>query len=76
MWRWLSADTLQPWRHRNWIFPRDPQFAEKPGRILDLYERVWNGRKLGPAEFVISADEKTSMQAQRRKNQKQLEIAA
>jgi hypothetical protein len=29
LWRWLSADALQPWRHRSWIFPRDPQFAEK-----------------------------------------------
>ena len=31
LWRWLSADALQPWRHRSWIFPRDPQFAERPG---------------------------------------------
>jgi 16S rRNA (guanine(966)-N(2))-methyltransferase RsmD len=37
LWRWLSADALQPWRHRSWIFPRDPQFAEKAGRVLDLY---------------------------------------
>jgi hypothetical protein len=36
LWRWLSADALQPWRHRSWIFPRDPQFAEKAGRVLDL----------------------------------------
>ncbi len=39
LWRWLSADALQPWRHRSWIFPRDPQFAEKAGRILDLYAK-------------------------------------
>jgi hypothetical protein len=31
LWRWLSADALQPWRHRSWIFPRDPQFSEKAG---------------------------------------------
>ncbi len=68
LWRWLSADALQPWRHRSWIFPRDPQFAEKAGRILDLYERVWDGEKLGPTEFVISADEKTSIQARQRKH--------
>lgn len=68
LWRWLSADALQPWRHRSWIFPRDPQFAEKAARVLDLYERVWNGRKLGPAEFVISADEKTSIQARQRRH--------
>jgi hypothetical protein len=35
--RWLNADALQPWRHRSWIFPRDPYFAEKAGRVLDLY---------------------------------------
>ena len=38
IWRWLSEDAIRPWRHRSWIFPRDPQFAEKAGRILDLYE--------------------------------------
>jgi hypothetical protein len=21
LWRWLSQDALQPWRHRSWIFP-------------------------------------------------------
>ena len=66
LWRWLSADALQPWRHRSWIFPRDPQFAEKAGRVLDLYAKVWEGIPLGPDEFVISADEKPSLQARRR----------
>ena len=68
LWRWLSADALQPWRHRSWIFPRDPQFAETGGRVLDLYARTWNGTALGPDEFVISADEKPSLQARRRKH--------
>jgi hypothetical protein len=27
---------LRPWRYRNWLSPRDPQFALKAGRILDL----------------------------------------
>ncbi len=58
LWRWLSADALRPWRHRSWIFPRDPDFAAKAGRILDLYNRVWKGRPLNAREFVISADEK------------------
>jgi len=31
--------------------------------VLDLYEGRWNGRRLGPDEFVISSDEKTSIQA-------------
>jgi hypothetical protein len=68
LWRWLSADALQPWRHRSWIFPRDAQFAEKAGRVLDLYARTWDGTALGLNEFVISADEKPSLQARRRKH--------
>ena len=67
LWRWLSADALRPWQQRSWIFPRDPQFALKAGRILDLYERVWDGQPLQPDDFVISLDEKTSIQARRRK---------
>jgi hypothetical protein len=68
LWRWLSADALQPWRHRSWIFPRDPLFAEKASRVLDLYANMWEGIALGPDEFVISADEKPSLQARRRKH--------
>jgi hypothetical protein len=63
IWRWLSADAIRPWRYRSWIFPRDPAFAAKAGRILDLYEGVWEGQALGADEFVLSADEKTSIQA-------------
>src|SRR5205823_6098551 len=32
---------LSTWRHRSWIFPRDPDFAGKAGRVLDLYARIW-----------------------------------
>jgi hypothetical protein len=67
LWRWLSSDALRPWQHRSWIFPPDPDFAAKAGRVLDLYERVWEGTLLGANDFVISADEKTSVQARRRK---------
>src|SRR6266540_66804 len=63
LWRWLDADAIKPWRHRSWIFPRDPDFATKAGVVLDLYERRLAGRRLEPGEFVISADEKTSIQA-------------
>jgi hypothetical protein len=55
IWRWLSEDAIRPWQHRCWIFPRDPDFEAKAGRILDLYQRIWKGRKLGAHEFVISA---------------------
>ena len=66
LWQWLSEDAIRPWFHRTWIFPRDPQFAEKAGRILDLYEGHWEGRPLGEADCVVSTDEKTSIQARRR----------
>jgi hypothetical protein len=69
LWRWLSHDALRPWRHRTWIFPRDRQFARKAGRVLDLYQRRWHGTALGPRDYVLSTDEKTSIQARRRKHQ-------
>jgi DDE superfamily endonuclease len=68
LWRWLDEDAIRPWRHRSWIFPRDPQFEQKAGRILDLYEGLWEGRRLRENDCVISADEKTSIQARRRKH--------
>lgn len=67
LWRWLSEDAIKPWTHRSWVFPRDPAFAEKADRILDLYERRWRGKRLSHNEFVISADEKPSIQCRRRK---------
>jgi hypothetical protein len=66
VWRWLHADAIRPWRSRSWIFPRDPAFAVKAGRLLDLYERRWEGRPLGPTEYVRSADETTSIHARLR----------
>lgn len=63
VWRWLHDDAIRPWQHRTWIFPRDPAFAIKAGRILDLYARQWQGRPLDADEFVLSTDEKTSIQA-------------
>jgi hypothetical protein len=66
VWRWLHADAIRPWQHRCWIFPRDPLFAVKAGRILDLYQRRWQGKLLRDDEFVLSTDEKTSIQARAR----------
>jgi hypothetical protein len=34
--------------------------------VLDLYEGLWEGAPLGAEEYVICADEKTSIQARRR----------
>ena len=66
--RWLAADAIKPWQHRSWIFPRDPDFAAKAARVLDLYARPWQGQPLGADEYVISADEKSQLQALRRRH--------
>jgi len=66
--RWLREDAIKPWQYRSWIFPRDPDFAAKAGRVLDLYERLWNGQPLHEDEYVISADEKSQLQALRRRH--------
>jgi hypothetical protein len=68
VWRWLCEEAIRPFYHRSWIFPRDPDFAHKAGRVLDLYEGKWEGEPLGPEEYVVSADEKTSIQARNRFN--------
>jgi hypothetical protein len=68
IWRWLSDDAIKPWQHRSWIFPRDPRFAVKATRVLDLYARRFDGKPLRHDEYVISADEKTSIQARIRKH--------
>jgi transposase len=61
--RWLARDAIKPWQYRSWVFPRDLDFTVKAERVLDLYERRWNGKKLDAGEYVISSDEKTSIQA-------------
>jgi len=68
VWRWLHEDAIRPWFHRSWIYPRDPDFMNKAGKVLDLYARQWEGEALGPNDYVISADEKTSIQARIRKH--------
>ena len=68
VWRWLAADAIRPWRHRSWLFPRDPDFATKAGPILDLYAGIWEGEPLAADDYVLSADEKTSIQARRRRH--------
>jgi transposase len=64
--RWLAADAIKPWQHRSWIFPRDPDFAVKANRVLDLYARSFDGEPLGAEEYVLSADEKPGVQAPER----------
>jgi hypothetical protein len=61
--RWLSEDALKPWQYQSWIFITDPNFAVQAQKVLDLYAREWDGKPLGRNDYVISADEKTSIQA-------------
>lgn len=71
LWRWLREDAIRPWSHRCWIFPRDPAFEQKAARVLDLYEGRWKGKPLGAADCVLSTDEKTSIQARKRRHPSQ-----
>jgi transposase len=61
--RWLAGDALKPWQHRSWISVRDPGFAVKAARVPGLYAGIWDGAPLGANDYVICADEKTSIQA-------------
>lgn len=61
--RWLAGDALKAWQYRSWIFIRDPDFRSKATRVMDLYARTFDGVPLGADEYVISSDEKTSIQA-------------
>jgi hypothetical protein len=66
VWRVLHEGAIKPWQYDHWIVPRDPAFAKKAAPILDLYAGLWEGQALGPKDFVLSSDEKTSIQARRR----------
>ena len=68
IWRWLHDRSLKPWQQRSWIFPRDPDFQPKAGRVLDLYAKRFEGRRLHPGEYVICADEKSQLQALARRH--------
>ncbi|MFE0512782.1 IS630 family transposase [Streptomyces sp. NPDC058964] len=61
--RWLHQDALKPWQHCSWIFITDPHFRPKAERVLDLYAHTFDGVELGEDEYVVSAEEKTSIQA-------------
>lgn len=63
IWRWLHDDALKPWQQRSWIYRRDPDFAAKAATVLDLYARVFEGKRLWPDEYVVCADEKSQLQA-------------
>jgi hypothetical protein len=57
--RILKQNVLKPWCYRYWLYPRDPDFVVKACVVLDLYAGFWQGQRLGPDEYVLSADEKS-----------------
>jgi hypothetical protein len=61
--RWLRAGALKPWQYRSWVAPRAPDFAARAAVVLDLYAGSYDGEPLGDGDFVLCADEKTSIQA-------------
>lgn len=61
--RSLKHDVLKSWQYQSWIFVRDPASRPKAARVLDLYTRTFDGTALSEDEYVISADQKTSIQA-------------
>ena len=69
VWRMLHESAIKPWQYEHWLFPKDPRFAEKAGPILDLYVGLWEGQPLGPKDYVLSMDEKTSIQARGRSHE-------
>jgi hypothetical protein len=68
IWRWLVRDAIRPWQSRSWLFPRDPRLEEKAAVVLDLYHRVFEGQAIRDDDFVLCADEKTSIQARIRRS--------
>lgn len=64
--RILDEDAIKPWQYEHWIFPRAPDFFRRAAVVPDLYEGRWGDERLDPFDCVISADEKTSIQARRR----------
>jgi DDE superfamily endonuclease len=61
--RVLDEDAIKPWQYEHWIFPRAADFFDKAAVVLDLYQGRWRGERLGLSDYVISSDEKTSIQA-------------
>ena len=61
--RWLRRDALKPWQYRSWIAPRAADFTERAAVVLDLYAGIIDGEPIGPDDYVLCSDEKTSVQA-------------
>ena len=44
------------------VIERLPDFEVKAARVLDLYQRIWDGAELADDEYVLSTDEKSQLQ--------------
>ena len=64
--RILAEHPVKPWQYQSWISPRDPDFAARASVILDLYQGVYQGRRLRPGDRILSVDAKPSIQARGR----------
>ena len=45
---WLAEDAITAWQYQSWIFITDPGFAAEAARVLDLYDRTWDGKPSSP----------------------------
>ena len=61
---WLRQDKIKPWRYHSWQHSTDPQFVDKAGPVLELYEHA--PQLAAQGEAVVCTDEKTSIQARQR----------
>lgn len=60
--RWLGEEKIKPWRFHSWQHILDPKaFLERARPVLQLYRQAKALLKQG--EWVVCADEKTSIQA-------------
>jgi DDE superfamily endonuclease len=61
--RWLAEDAIRPWRHHAWIFPVTRRSGPRPPECWACTRASSTADPMGQDEYVISADEKTSIQA-------------
>jgi transposase len=66
IWRILAEHPIKPWQYKSWIYPRAPDFAAKATVILDLYQGLYQGKRLRPGDRILSVDAKPSIQARGR----------
>jgi hypothetical protein len=62
--RKLRGDRINPWRYHSWQKSTDPQFIDKAGPVLELYEQAQALSR--QAEAVCCIDEKTPIQVRQR----------